>query len=98
MPSSLPHVPFTVPIPGMTFEEYCHYLSWRIGIQVLATSLADKSYPKSKIIEQLVDLNRKAGCFPVQPLPDDLCTTAAELTDPVGKPGVLSIPMLIGRL
>ena len=83
--SPLPHVPFTVPIPGMTPEEYREYLSWRIQIQVLAMLLSDKSTPKSKIMDQLVAINHRADCFRVQPLPDDLLTTAVEFTDSVGN-------------
>jgi hypothetical protein len=96
--SALPRVPFTVPIPDMTFEAYCHYQSWRIAIQVLATSVVDKTFPKSKIIEQLVDINRMAECFPVQPLPDNLRTIALELTDPNSKPGILCMPLLLQEL
>ncbi|HLO13651.1 MAG TPA: hypothetical protein VK206_02405, partial [Anaerolineales bacterium] len=69
--SSLPRVRFTVPIPGMTFEEYLQYLSWRIEIQVLAMLLVDKAIPRSKVIDQLVSVNRRAARFPVQPLPDN---------------------------
>jgi hypothetical protein len=95
---ALPQVPFTVPILGMTPEEYREYLSWRIQIQVLAMLLSDKSTPKSKIMDQLVTINHRANCFPVQPLPDDLRTTALEFTDPGGQPGILCMPLLIRRL
>jgi hypothetical protein len=95
---TLPHVPFTVPIPGMTFDEYLQYLSWRIEFQILAVMLADKTTPKSKIIDQLVEINQRATRFPVQPLPDDLPTIALELTEPNLKPGFLSVSMLIREL
>jgi hypothetical protein len=84
--SALPHVPFTVPIPGMTFEDYLEYQSWHIEIQVLAMLLADKTTPKSKSLAHLVAINRRATRFPVQPLP----LTALDLIDPNGKPGILS--------
>jgi hypothetical protein len=96
--SALPHVPFTVPIPGMTFEEYLEYQSWRIEIQVLAMLLADKSTPKSQIINHLVAINRRATCFPVQPLPEDIPTAVVKFTSPNTRSGVLSIPMLIEEL
>lgn len=96
--SALPHVPLTVPIPGMKFEEYLEYQSWRIEIQVLVMLLVDKSTPKSKIIDHLVAINRRATRFPVQPLPDKLSTTALGLTDPNSRPGILSPSLLVHGL
>jgi hypothetical protein len=98
MTSTLSRVPFTVPISGMTFEEYLEHQSWRIEIQVLAMLLADKSTPKSKIIDQLVAINRRASRFLEQPLPEDIPTTISELTIADVRPGTLSIPLIIQNL
>lgn len=71
--SALPHVPFTVPIPGMTFEEYREYLSWRIEIQVLATiwkdwkqsaSGGERENYESKIMEHLVSGTERTSANP----------------------------------
>jgi hypothetical protein len=83
--SPLPYVPFTVLTSEMTFEDYLEYQSWRIEIQVFAMLLVDQAMPKSKIIDQLVAINRRAARFPQQPLPEDSSTTALEcfVSEPV---------------
>jgi len=105
--SALPHVPFMVPIPGMTFEEYLHYLSWRIHFQILATTWQDwkqstssgeREWLQGRILKQLMVINDKAACFPVQLLPDDISTIVIDLTDQNVRPGMLPMAKLLQGL
>jgi hypothetical protein len=88
----LPSVPMTVPF-GMTLEEYNHYLSWRIEVQMIATFLHDwkiaKEEDKSKCldpIKQALDrANQRAMMFPPVLLPVDIVNPNASASDPLAQ-------------
>jgi hypothetical protein len=79
--SDLPSVPFAVPVPGLSFEEYLQYQMWRIDIQMVATAVwtwkhalsgGEKADARKHILNNLADANKRAQGFPCQPLPDDI--------------------------
>jgi hypothetical protein len=79
--SDLPSVPFAVPVPGLTLEQYLSYLSWRADIQFIAklvhdwkgtTSGGEKAKFRAQMLEKLFSANQLAERFPTQPLPDNI--------------------------
>src|SRR5690349_6490366 len=83
--SMLTSVPMQLPIQGFTLEEYLHYLSWRIEVQMVAKHLhewktagqVDKGKFEGPIRQAVEAANKRAEKFPITDMPNDIVDPVA---------------------
>jgi hypothetical protein len=74
----LSSVPMQIPMPGFTLEQYLHYLSWRIEVQMVATCLNEwreagsRATQKAPILKALAAVSKRSEKFPAIELPNDI--------------------------
>jgi hypothetical protein len=70
----LPSVPMQLPIEGFTLEQYLHYLSWRIEVQMVATRLNEWRHggDKAYILKAIEAASKRSEKFPAIEMPQDI--------------------------